>query len=606
MAEPLDEREDASALLQEAQTLADDAALPLLDDLVARFGQSPRADVHELVAEALLDKGLALDRLGRHDDEIAAYDELLRRFSASDDPNTVEHVAWAMYDKALALHHLDREAEAAAAYEQVVDRFGGATDPELRPRVSWSLWWLFMLGRRTKEEICRALVERSDDEHDPHLRDRVMFAYCTLGSLAHDNGDVETALRLFDATIARAGDSPNPDVRIQMVNALLQKAHVLEELNRRDEAITVYDDALATAAEASDPALREQTFRALTSKGLTLRNLERREEALVVVDGALQAYGALESNAAADARPGAVRNLFEKLQLLCELGRSDEAAKIQGELVDLLGDVVPPPRRERTVRPSDEEIAALLAELHAGDCWSIFESPPRDAEKQFEPIALDLYRRTDPVLQPPLDNWDEPSVAAASIIRQIADGFALLSKPSYVPLRRRLLEWAIRLAGVDEWAADLGHPLDLAEESEDIDDLVEAQPEPEDDYSDQCAAACVAAFYQRDLVAALCDSPAGREALHSSTHRWLAAEHLNTARWWGSWAFLNGDDALAATAAAILIAQGYYCASRLELSSAELTPSRETLSELLRQAEGRRWLEDRDFVLPDWLADDDD
>ena len=82
-----------------------------------------------------------------------------------------------------------------------------------------------------------------------------------------------------------------------------------------------------------------------------------------------------------------------------------------------------------------------------------------------------------------------------------------------------------------------GHPLTLEEDSEDIRELLADQPEPEDDFADDCAAACVAALYQDDLLAALCDSDAGQRTLHSSTHRWLAAHQLNTARSWGGWAF---------------------------------------------------------------------
>lgn len=92
--------------------------------------------------------------------------------------------------------------------------------------------------------------------------------------------------------------------------------------------------------------------------------------------------------------------------------------------------------------------------------------------------------------------------------------------------------------------------------------------------------------------------------MHSPTHRMLAAYDLNTARSWGGWAFVHGDDAQPAAAAAILVAQAYYRATRETLSSAELVPARDTLRELLRQTDGLGWLESRDLVLPEWLDDD--
>jgi len=42
------------------------------------------------VAKSILDKGIALGRLGRHEEAIAAYDDLLSRFGDSDDRATRE------------------------------------------------------------------------------------------------------------------------------------------------------------------------------------------------------------------------------------------------------------------------------------------------------------------------------------------------------------------------------------------------------------------------------------------------------------------------------------------------------------------------------------
>jgi tetratricopeptide (TPR) repeat protein len=639
------ERAEADGLLRQARELPAAEAPTAFDEAVARFGGSPAAEVQERVAMALLEKGLALDKLERHEDEIHVYDELLERFAATEDPKTLEHVAWAAYDKALALRKLDREEEAAATYRGLIDRFRDTDAAEIRPRVSWSLWELYDLGKRGLEDTCRDLAERGDDEFDPSLREFVLFAYCTLGSLADQAGDAQSALRIFDELVARAGETTDPAERTQVNNGLIQKAYVLDRLGEYDNAIAVYDeliprldeneqtdqaidsrrrraiacdragrsheaiagydDALALLVDASEPPLRQQAFRLLTSKALTLRTLKRREEALIVVGSALSAYRALDPDAAAPMRETAVRALMERLQLLCELERSGEAADVERELVLLLGDVTALAAVEPAAKPPEDEIAALLADVHASDCWTLFESPPAAGAPQLEAMALELYRRTDALLQPPIDDWDAPEVAAGTIIRQVADGFALLSESfrstTLALPQRRLLEWAIRLAGIDEWAAELGHPLKLEQDSEDIRKLLDGQPEPEDDFADDCAAACVAALYQRDLLAALCDSEAGQQTLRGSTHRWLAARQLNSARSWGGWAFTHGDDAQPATAAAILVAQAYYRATHGIVSSAELTPTRDTLRELLRHADGLGWLESRGFVLPEWL-----
>lgn len=593
---------------------------------------------------ALLEKGLVLDGLGRCDEAIETYDELLGRFSETDDQKTLEHVAWAMYDMARAVRRLGREEQAAVVYEELIDRFSDSRNKEIRPLVSWSLWSLYMLGRRDEEAVSRALVERGDDEFDVELRDRVLFAYCTLGALAGGQGDSENAFSLLDAVTARAGSTRNPAEQVQVHNALTQKAYVLERLGRYEDAVAVYDDviprlvasaqrerafdvrrrraialdraghseealgayddALGEIARVAEPFAEEQAFRLLTGKALTLWNLTRGDEALLVSDGALRLYRELDAETAAAVRAIAIRVVLEKVELLCAYGRSDQAGAVEGELVGLLGDVTAATPVGGSRKLSDEQLASLLAEVHAGDCWQQFDHPPSGAAKQLEGAALDLYRRTDPLLEPPTD-WDGPAVAAATLIRQVADGFALLSDPpasSNLALpQRQLLESAIRRACIDEWAADHGNPLELGDDGEDIQALLDAPPEPE---RDDCAATCVAAFYQRDLIATLCDSETGREALHGRTHRLCASRRLNTARQWGSWAFAYYDDAQPAAAAAILVAQAYYRATRERLTSSELTPSRATLCELLRQTEGTRWLEQQDLALPDWLTDD--
>lgn len=563
MSDPATERAEADALIEHARSLENEEALSVYDEVVARFGDCSAVEVRERVAKALFKKGHALDKLDRHEEEIQAYDELLQRCGGTQDPETLVHVAWALYSKAVTLHeNLDREEEAGAAYREVVDRFRDSDDPEIRPWVSWSLWWLYRLGSCSEEETCRELVERGDDELDPDLCEYVLFAYCILGSLADQASDPQTALRIFDELVARADEPEDSGERAQVNNALIQKAYVLDRIGEYEQAIAVYheliprleeneqtaqaldsrrlravacddagrpddallgyDDALALV-DANDPAHRQQAFRLLTSKARTLRGLKRREEALIVLTSAVEAYRKPHVDAAAELRAQAVRALIEKLELLCQLERSSEATDVECELVVLLGDGRTPAVVQPAPKPPDAEVAALLAEIHASECWALFESPPTDRATQFEATALELYRRTDALLQPPIDDWENPAVAAVTIIRQVADGFALLSESlgsrRLALPQRRLLEWAIRLGGLDEWAEELGYPLNLEEDSEDIQELLDEQPEPEEDFTDDCAAACVAALYKRDLLARRCSATRRRDSRHCTAPR---------------------------------------------------------------------------------------
>ena len=55
--------------------------------------------LRELVAKALLNKGVRLSALGRSEDAIAAYDDLLARFGAATELPLRELVAKALVDK---------------------------------------------------------------------------------------------------------------------------------------------------------------------------------------------------------------------------------------------------------------------------------------------------------------------------------------------------------------------------------------------------------------------------------------------------------------------------------------------------------------------------
>jgi tetratricopeptide (TPR) repeat protein len=62
------------------------------DELVNRFGEDDTPAVREKVATGLINKGVALGNLERHEDALNAYDELVNRFGEDDTPAVREQV----------------------------------------------------------------------------------------------------------------------------------------------------------------------------------------------------------------------------------------------------------------------------------------------------------------------------------------------------------------------------------------------------------------------------------------------------------------------------------------------------------------------------------
>jgi hypothetical protein len=204
------------------------------------------------------------------------------------------------------------------------------------------------------------------------------------------------------------------------------------------------------------------------------------------------------------------------------------------ELVALLGDVEPPPASAPVLERSTEEaLAARLAAEHHGECWATFAAGRVDAG--FAGRALDLYAFTAPWLAD-----DGAAAGAAELLRQVGDGYALLSHPvaiSPLPLPLKVFgEVVMRALSIDTWAAALGHPLalDVAEADYQLEHRQEPGTDdrgPGPDLDD----ALETATRRHELLVVLCDSPTGRTVLRSDGFRGFAVERLAEARYWSYW-----------------------------------------------------------------------
>src|SRR5262249_11514006 len=134
------------------------------DEVVTRFGESKDSLFCEKVADALLRKALALEKLGQTDHAIAAYDSVVCRFGARDFNEPIlfrkvrlgEQVVTALLRKAVAFESLGQTDHAIATYGEIVQRFGQATEDDLREYVAVALVrkaQALQRGGRTDEAI---------------------------------------------------------------------------------------------------------------------------------------------------------------------------------------------------------------------------------------------------------------------------------------------------------------------------------------------------------------------------------------------------------------------------------------------------------------------
>ena len=101
---------------------------------MVRFADAPTSG-----AKALVNKGLALDELGRGEEALPSFDQVVTRFGDAPEVAFREVVAQALYSTALTLSGLGRDEEAFVASDQVVVHFGDAPEPALREQVAQAL-----------------------------------------------------------------------------------------------------------------------------------------------------------------------------------------------------------------------------------------------------------------------------------------------------------------------------------------------------------------------------------------------------------------------------------------------------------------------------------
>ena len=233
------------------------------------------------------------------------------------------------------------------------------------------------------------------------------------------------------------------------------------------------------------------------------------------------------------------------------------------ELTELLGDVQTPPAEPPVRRRgTEEELAAQLAAEHHGECWTTFAAGVVDAG--FAGRALDLYRFTTPWL-PGEDR--SPTAGAAELLRQVGDGYAMLSVPvdrQPLPLPMKPFgDIVMRALGIDAWAAALGHPLELDAAEADY-QLEHPEPAPRDEDAD-FAAAIETAERRFELLEVLCDSPTGRTALGSEAFQRFAVERLVAGRAWSFW--VRTPEEGAAVQRLVLMGEAWFIAAHGGVSS---------------------------------------
>jgi len=314
-------------------------AIAAYDQVIGRYGAASEAALREQVASALFNKGVRLGELGRSNDAIAVYDQVIERYGSASEAALREQVAQALVNKGVTLGQLGRSDDEIAVYDQVIERYGAASEAALREQVAKALVYkgvtLGQLGRSDDAiAVYDQVIERYGAASEAALREQVASALFNKGVTLGQLGRTDDEIAVYNQVIERYGADSEAALREQVAKALFNKGVTLGQLNRNDEAIAVYDQVVERYGAASEAALREQVAKALVNKGVTLGRLGRSDDKIAVYDQVIERYGAASEAAL---REQVAKALVYKGVTLGQLNRNDDAIAVYDQIVERYG-----------------------------------------------------------------------------------------------------------------------------------------------------------------------------------------------------------------------------------------------------------------------------
>ena len=264
--------------------------------VAAHFSTDDAPEIQEMVAMALLDKGIAHVQRDEYEAAIDAYDNLVAQFGDSDALEAQIPVALALYNKGMA-HGLRDECEAALdAYDNLISRFSDSDEPVIQVHVAKALFNKSIAhGQRGDSEAalgaCDNMIARFDDSDDLMLQLHVALALFHKG-VAHDQQDESAeALNAYNNLVAHFGKSEDAGLQIQVAKALFNKGVVHGKLRETEAALKAYDNLVAWFGDSDSPVLKEVVAMALVNKGYEHGQRGESEAALDAHGGLIAKFG---------------------------------------------------------------------------------------------------------------------------------------------------------------------------------------------------------------------------------------------------------------------------------------------------------------------------
>lgn len=235
-----------------------DDALAKYQEMFSDFSVGESAEVDSEIAIAKFNKGAALQRLGRYDEELACYLECEKIIDRSALDGMDHFLMGAIVNEALTLHRLGKADEVVSAFDRLILRFEGDARPEFRLAVAKAeMARGFSLIDQGNVELgmlgLSKVVEKYYGDQGAEIEQAVLSSLNRMGDVAVGLSNYDEADSYYAKAIYRLGniDKDSSDesvneillgVRIGRAFGLVSRAKYV--WNQREESNRYLVDAL--------------------------------------------------------------------------------------------------------------------------------------------------------------------------------------------------------------------------------------------------------------------------------------------------------------------------------------------------------------------------
>lgn len=311
------------------------SAIAACDDLIARFGASEATELQVQVIRALINKGVAFDRIGEHPAAIDSFRTAVERFRTNDAPELQHRIAVALLNMGVVQTRSGDHSAAIEAYDELIQRFQTNPDAELQTLTARALVDKGHLQGRMGDHAAeidayRTVVERYGNSEVPDLQVEVAEALDYMGVALERHGQHRAAIAARDTVIARYGASDAPELEHRVARALINRGVEQAELGEYSAALATLDTVAARYAGRAEPELQEMVARSLVFKAATQHQLDDADGAIATCDYVLSNYGQREDPGLRAPIAGA---LLVRGEALAASDRHDEAIATADDLI---------------------------------------------------------------------------------------------------------------------------------------------------------------------------------------------------------------------------------------------------------------------------------